>query len=116
MQAMAGKPPWFGSWLLGFVCLKGGILLLLITMEGHKIVPPTNTDSLLSHPKYEEAFRRVVAKKTSAGTYGEETIQHGVDYLVAHGVAPEDASANLRKVILSFEEEQTQQEKQLQEA
>ena len=88
----------------GCTVLAGGVALLLFEV-GYSTAPEVEVDELLAQTEYEQAFRVVVADQSVRGHIDEDSIQKGVDLLVAHGVSPDDALKNLCRVLCSFVEE-----------
>lgn len=96
---------YFFCLFFGLVFLAGGVTLLLIQFKGPTPVLPTPSENLLANPIYEDAFRRVVSDQSKKGKIAENSLQTGVDFLIANGISPEDAWNNLRTILKSYADE-----------
>ena len=102
------RDSYFLCLFFGLMLLAGGMVLLMVQFEFSESLPPT-VDDLLGKEEYEEAFKLVLKDQSTRGVVDESSLQRGVDYLVANGVAPEDALTNLQAVLTSYVNQTTQE-------
>ena len=98
---------WAVCLFFGLTMLAGGVVLLLIEVPFPPPLKTLETEELLEQEQYEQAFRLVLAEQAKPRIDNESAVQRGVDFLVANGIAPDEATKNLHSILISFLDQNT---------